>query len=110
GCLSASCRRPRAPRGLPPSPTRRSSDLELFTGGLGGLPRHAINAAFTAARHADRAPAQAADQLGGGLQVFGQLLGVLVAVVRARSEEHTSELQSRENLVCRPLLEKKNHD
>src|SRR5436309_11377157 len=25
-----------------------------------------------------------------------------------RSEEHTSELQSRENLVCRLLLEKKN--
>src|SRR5690606_41185543 len=29
-------------------------------------------------------------------------------VVRPRSEEHTSELQSRENLVCRLLLEKKN--
>src|SRR5690606_38794782 len=28
---------------------------------------------------------------------------------RARSEEHTSELQSRENLVCRLLLEKKNY-
>src|SRR5690606_40735341 len=27
-----------------------------------------------------------------------------------RSEEHTSELQSRENLVCRLLLEKKNTD
>src|SRR5690606_41641223 len=27
---------------------------------------------------------------------------------RWRSEEHTSELQSRENLVCRLLLEKKN--
>src|SRR5690606_42130850 len=27
--------------------------------------------------------------------------------VRDRSEEHTSELQSRENLVCRLLLEKK---
>src|SRR5690606_39422379 len=27
--------------------------------------------------------------------------------VVARSEEHTSELQSRENLVCRLLLEKK---
>src|SRR5690606_40393569 len=27
---------------------------------------------------------------------------------RIRSEEHTSELQSRENLVCRLLLEKKN--
>src|SRR5436309_6556830 len=28
-------------------------------------------------------------------------------VSRTRSEEHTSELQSRENLVCRLLLEKK---
>src|SRR5690606_41339084 len=27
---------------------------------------------------------------------------------KGRSEEHTSELQSRENLVCRLLLEKKN--
>src|SRR2546422_6447987 len=30
-----------------------------------------------------------------------------VAEVRVRSEEHTSELQSRLHLVCRPLLEKK---
>src|SRR5690606_41916678 len=30
------------------------------------------------------------------------------AAVPRRSEEHTSELQSRENLVCRLLLEKKN--
>src|SRR5690606_41548235 len=29
-------------------------------------------------------------------------------VAQPRSEEHTSELQSRENLVCRLLLEKKN--
>src|SRR5690606_41347596 len=29
--------------------------------------------------------------------------------LRRRSEEHTSELQSRENLVCRLLLEKKKH-
>src|SRR5690606_40007129 len=29
---------------------------------------------------------------------------------RLRSEEHTSELQSRENLVCRLLLEKKKSD
>src|SRR5690606_41918055 len=32
--------------------------------------------------------------------------GVKISTV-FRSEEHTSELQSRENLVCRPLLEKK---
>src|SRR5690606_41474583 len=36
------------------------------------------------------------------------LAGHLVAyAVAVRSEEHTSELQSRENLVCRLLLEKK---
>src|SRR3712207_8486398 len=29
-------------------------------------------------------------------------------IVNARSEEHTSELQSRQYLVCRLLLEKKN--
>src|SRR2546430_6770877 len=31
----------------------------------------------------------------------------LVADARVRSEEHTSELQSQSNLVCRLLLEKK---
>src|SRR3712207_7219234 len=31
-----------------------------------------------------------------------------VAVYKSRSEEHTSELQSRQYLVCRLLLEKKN--
>src|SRR5690606_40684304 len=35
---------------------------------------------------------------------FGRVEGSPVGV---RSEEHTSELQSRENLVCRLLLEKK---
>src|SRR3712207_8674392 len=33
--------------------------------------------------------------------------GRLVGVVTVRSEEHTSELQSRQYLVCRLLLEKK---
>src|SRR5690606_41674703 len=34
-------------------------------------------------------------------------VGVAPAGRATRSEEHTSELQSRENLVCRLLLEKK---
>src|SRR5256885_3143087 len=34
-------------------------------------------------------------------------VGVLIKVIDARSEEHTSELQSPCNLVCRLLLEKK---
>src|SRR2546430_9625349 len=33
--------------------------------------------------------------------------GGAVGIVNVRSEEHTSELQSQSNLVCRPLLEKK---
>src|SRR5690606_41010674 len=33
--------------------------------------------------------------------------GMLKGFLGTRSEEHTSELQSRENLVCRLLLEKK---
>src|SRR5690625_6531139 len=39
----------------------------------------------------------------------GKLFGIIVrgAVIAARSEEHTSELQSRGHLVCRLLLEKK---
>src|SRR5690606_41956823 len=34
-------------------------------------------------------------------------LGIAATFLALRSEEHTSELQSRENLVCRLLLEKK---
>src|SRR2546430_5594471 len=40
-----------------------------------------------------------------GRQAAGTRRGV--ALGRRRSEEHTSELQSQSNLVCRPLLEKK---
>src|SRR5205809_5039491 len=43
------------------------------------------------------------------LRVRGQpgIVDVLHLRMRARSEEHTSELQSRLHLVCRLLLEKK---
>src|SRR5690606_40833141 len=47
-----------------------------------------------------------------GIAAMGLFLGFIIAypgdrVQKLRSEEHTSELQSRENLVCRLLLEKK---
>src|SRR5690606_4778609 len=41
----------------------------------------------------------------GGLQAQVE---IAQAALKRRSEEHTSELQSRENLVCRRLLVKKN--
>src|SRR5690606_17009430 len=55
------------------------------------------------------------DQLvGDDVQYPGEVFGIEAQrfrpVVDVRSEEHTSELQSRENLVCRLLLEKKKKD
>src|SRR3712207_8566659 len=58
---------------------------------------------------------------GGGRDHAGRVRGALPAdrpvvprprpphAERARSEEHTSELQSRQYIVCRLLLEKKKH-
>src|SRR2546430_9820387 len=52
-----------------------------------------------------------AKKVGGGA-VAGAIIGAIAgggrgAAIGARSEEHTSELQSQSNLVCRLLLEKK---
>src|SRR3712207_7875699 len=61
-----------------------------------------------------RAPADVSDEelapLLDGLRVMTiapEIPGAL-DLIRRRSEEHTSELQSRQYLVCRLLLEKKN--
>src|SRR3712207_7491940 len=43
-----------------------------------------------------------------GTEDQGWLAHFLIAAASGRSEEHTSELQSRQYLVCRLLLEKKN--
>src|SRR5690606_40362427 len=51
---------------------------------------------------------------GGGFQKFTRgeidINNASRPIKDPRSEEHTSELQSRENLVCRLLLEKKKHE
>src|SRR5690606_41800259 len=51
--------------------------------------------------------AVAVAHLAEGVVVGSALVERLAREGPARSEEHTSELQSRENLVCRLLLEKK---
>src|SRR2546430_9461428 len=43
-----------------------------------------------------------------GLNVYGRRRRPANVQLESRSEEHTSELQSQSNLVCRLLLEKKN--
>src|SRR5262249_60636016 len=67
-----------APRDLHSFPTRRSSDLDIRI----------------------------------GIEIHGEITrtgaaALPVLVISPRSEEHTSELQSLTNLVCRLLLEKK---
>src|SRR3712207_6877652 len=59
-------------------------------------------------RRGPRAPFQNADRVGGreGRHIGLPLRGV-APFQDVRSEEHTSELQSRQYLVCRLLLEKK---
>src|SRR5437773_5717172 len=47
------------------------------------------------------------DDVGGVRQAKAELRGFAVALTNPRSEEHTSELQSHHDLVCRLLLEKK---
>src|SRR5258708_22259242 len=51
----------------------------------------------------------AAPQIGKSLQIFVVNYKNLKRIIINRSEEHTSELQSPDHLVCRLLLEKKNH-
>src|SRR5437660_4024448 len=50
------------------------------------------------------------NQHGTGGVLEGDHLVRQVRTSASRSEEHTSELQSRGHLVCRLLLEKKNHN
>src|SRR3712207_7047667 len=65
-------------------------------------PAGSLRPAGDRAAHVQRCGARAATGEDEGAQ---RLQGLVVEV--ARSEEHTSELQSRQYLVCRLLLEKK---
>src|SRR5438132_5816263 len=86
----------RSPRLLPSFPTRRSSDL---TRAAARRP-----AARARRRSGVRAPQSADPQTAGA---GGGARGPAGGDHRTRSEEHTSELQSHSDLVCRLLLEKK---
>src|SRR5438874_9814857 len=92
------------PRTLHSFPTRRSSDLDPLGNFLQKLRTQLIHknqvilveTLRTTNLLKNRRLARAISDAG-----FGEFVGM-------RSEEHTSELQSRRDLVCRLLLEKKN--
>src|SRR5256885_2846663 len=69
--------------------------------------RRACRAAATEKRSARRTPWRDRRQPSGGCGDRGSWNSSAGALERLRSEEHTSELQSPCNLVCRLLLEKK---
>src|SRR5690606_41812564 len=102
--LFASSHSPGAPRHLLSFPTRRSSDLRGAASLAGHRGRRRLRPDRLARRRARRGPrvpgGGARSERGGGGRPGGRSRA-------RRSEEHTSELQSRENLVCRLLLEKK---
>src|SRR5206468_10865284 len=88
---------------LPSFPTRRSSDLSASCGriahrsrGCRGRGHHATHRRVTPPRRRARRTSKP-----------NRGVDVRRALRRGRSEEHTSELQSRSDLVCRLLLEKK---
>src|SRR5207249_12070591 len=83
-------------RDLPSFPTRRSSDLRLY--------RRLAAPAYAAPRLT--APPSPSPTPSAPLEL--QSPSFPCPPPNRRSEEHTSELQSRFDLVCRLLLEKKN--
>src|SRR5207237_9608139 len=87
---------------LPAFPTRRSSDLYSGTTGI---------ALFLARLHHMRPDPLLAQTARGAIRQALSKADDIPPTMRnvvGRSEEHTSELQSHLNLVCRLLLEKNN--
>src|SRR3712207_6850151 len=96
------------PPDSPPLPTRRSSDLEpnaratASWTSVGSCPKRAC----LPLNSAGIAPASFAFEPAGSSFVVALASRPATG---GRSEEHTSELQSRQYLVCRLLLEKKKY-
>src|SRR5690606_41877870 len=86
-------------------PTRRSSDLSRSK-----WCSHHRYALAPTTRRPSRAPIALASRARSRWAYHRRSSGLRSSrAAGRRSEEHTSELQSRENLVCRLLLEKKNY-
>src|SRR5690606_40586285 len=105
--LHSSFERAGHPRELHSFPTRRSSDLSA------PLDRAQDGGALALVDQAGQNLAVSRHRFRAGFPIGFRHLRLLDRAdlpLEVRSEEHTSELQSRENLVCRLLLEKKNNN
>src|SRR5690606_39505469 len=100
-CFSLSHHHP----GLHPFPTRRSSDL-CPRGLIASAPFSTTSAARGISAVTTRSPASTLCTI----KWSATSKPAPTCTDLIRSEEHTSELQSRENLVCRLLLETKKNN
>src|SRR5207249_10795468 len=103
GCLRPACA---ARRSLPSFPTRRSSDL-LSPAALLCQPRCAQTLEFIGGRAQKFRQRRAHCDVSCFRESPCERAVNSARISRSRSEEHTSELQSRFDLVCRLLLETK---
>src|SRR5207253_6406163 len=92
------------PATLAPYPQQTLVDIVKAT--AAERPRHTA-AIFKGARLSYGELNGLSDGFAAWLAARGVVKGDRVALIMPRSEEHTSELQSRGHLVCRLLLEKK---
>src|SRR5205807_9120044 len=93
-------------RDLHSFPTRRSSDLLVFGGGAESTATVNLYSASGCASGLIGTGTGSAYG-GSGIAVTLPIGSTTIFAQQVRSEEHTSELQSPCNLVCRLLLEKK---
>src|SRR5690554_7775503 len=100
----------KADKRVPATPKQQIQILKALTGGsTSGLPEKMADAVNKAKAQLQKAGSKAL-LVTGIPTVEAQTLALSFNAnsIALRSEEHTSELQSRPHLVCRLLLEKKN--
>src|SRR5690606_41596580 len=97
-------------RDLHSFPTRRSSDLPVIRcrGTNGAAVRGGRSPEVSVELGKTWSSPNTSRKKVSGSGLAAMRIGLASGRWLPRSEEHTSELQSRENLVCRLLLEKKN--
>src|SRR5690606_39509365 len=107
---SAACKSSVPRLALPSFPTRRSSDLCLvIVEHTSKISCQSRAQRLRKSRVGERRPQHAIKLRGHAIRFVSHLIPCIeIPRCFPRSEEHTSELQSRENLVCRLLLSKQN--
>src|SRR5699024_12649641 len=104
--MSCSCSQLDGPPVVPSFPTRRSSDLSRpCLNGFMGICCAPCAGRVTQEEFSKNVEDAITFLKGGSVKAVKEMQAQMLEL---RSEEHTSELQSRFDLVCRLLLEKKN--